>query len=320
MAFATYMYMRFVAIASSIGLSALGAGIGQGLATQGALGAMMRQQLGNNHIYRMMVVGLAFIESCAVLTLVISIVMLFTSSGAHTIPIGLAEVGIGLAMGIASCSAAIASSFAVISSAHAIARQPFFSQRIITLMVIVQTLIETSVIFAFVVALIIRAQIVATMGLPDGLRYVAAGLAIGLGSVGPSIGHAIFAYACCRAIGMNKHAYAQIFSFTLLSEAIIEAPLIFSLVVAVVLLFKPFTLSSAYTDAIAFVVGALTVGIGAGSASVGTGMVASRSITQIALNPLIYGAITRTALLAQAIIESTGIYSLIVSLLIITVA
>lgn len=64
----------------------------------------------------------------------------------------------------------------------------------------------------------------------------------------------------------------------------------------------------------------LCMGIGAIGPGVGEGVVGGKACEAIARQPQLQGALTRTMLLADAIAETTGIYSLIISILLIFVA
>lgn len=61
----------------AIGLAALGTGIGQGLATAGALGGIARNPGASGKITTWMIIGLAMIESLAIYALVIAFMLYF---------------------------------------------------------------------------------------------------------------------------------------------------------------------------------------------------------------------------------------------------
>lgn len=64
----------------------------------------------------------------------------------------------------------------------------------------------------------------------------------------------------------------------------------------------------------------LCMGIGAIGPGVGEGIVGGKACEGIARQPQLQGVLTRTMLLADAIAETTGIYSLIISILLLFVA
>ena len=63
----------------------------------------------------------------------------------------------------------------------------------------------------------------------------------------------------------------------------------------------------------------LCMGIGAIGPGIGEGFVGGKACEGIARQPELAGVLTRTMLLADAIAESTGIYALVISLLLIFV-
>ncbi len=71
----------------------------------------------------------------------------------------------------------------------------------------------------------------------DGARFLAAGLAIALGVVGPGVGIGILGAGAMNAIGRNPDAAGAITTNMILAIAFAEALGIYSLIVAVILLF-----------------------------------------------------------------------------------
>lgn len=63
----------------------------------------------------------------------------------------------------------------------------------------------------------------------------------------------------------------------------------------------------------------LAMGLGAIGPGVGEGMAAAKACEAIGKNPKEAGLLTRTMLVGQAVSESTGIYSLVIALLILFV-
>jgi F-type H+-transporting ATPase subunit c len=71
--------------------------------------------------------------------------------------------------------------------------------------------------------------------------------------------------------------------------------------------------------AAAFLGAGLAMGLGAIGPGVGEGMVAAKACEAIGKNPKEAGLLTRTMLVGQAVSESTGIYSLVIALLLLFV-
>jgi F-type H+-transporting ATPase subunit c len=298
-------------------LGAGGAGIGLGLAAVGVEDASTRQQTGQLQSFNAMIIGLALIESGAIIALVMTLMTLFNRPVAFTWPIIWAEAGTAVAIGTAAIAISIASSFVVKAASQAIARQPLYASKITTYMLIAQSIIEAPVIFAFIVALLIRTRIDMAMDLWAGMRLFACGLAVGIGALGPSIGQAMFARSASYAIGINVHQYNKIFPYALLTQALIETPMIFCLLFSLLFLYVTPTAAMAAVATIKGLVAAGTISFGALGGCIGMGYMASHTSAYVALDPTVYSAMVRTALFTMAFIESTVIYSFIISLILI---
>ena len=71
----------------------------------------------------------------------------------------------------------------------------------------------------------------------EAVKLLAAGLAIGLGAIGPGLGIGLLAMGALQAIGRNPEAQGQIQVNMFISIAFAEAVAIYALVVALILLF-----------------------------------------------------------------------------------
>jgi F-type H+-transporting ATPase subunit c len=276
-----------------------------------------RQPTGTDQNFKVIIIGMALIESGIILALVMSLLLIFNSSQIITWGSAFAELGIGTSMGIASAAISISSSFVVKSSAESISRQPFFSQKIITIMLLSQSIIEASIIFTFIIALIIKNNIFQGISVQEGLKLLAAGITMSLGSIGPSIGQAIFSHSSCRSVGINKNSYDKIFPFSLLSQAITETPIIFCLLISILIIYSPVSANSDFVQIISMLIASFTMGFGTIGSSFGMGFIASKAVCQMAYEPLNYSIIARTALVAEAFVESIVIYAMIISLFLI---
>ena len=67
------------------------------------------------------------------------------------------------------------------------------------------------------------------------LKYIGAGLAIGLGAIGPGIGIGILGYGAMQALGRNPEARGPIQTNMILGIAFAEAIGVYALIVAIIL-------------------------------------------------------------------------------------
>ena len=67
------------------------------------------------------------------------------------------------------------------------------------------------------------------------MRVLAAGLAIGLGAMGPGLGIGIMGYGAMQALGRNPEARGAILTNMILAIAFAEAVAIYALLIAIIL-------------------------------------------------------------------------------------
>jgi F-type H+-transporting ATPase subunit c len=69
----------------------------------------------------------------------------------------------------------------------------------------------------------------------EATKMLGAGLAMGLGALGPGIGIGILGYGAMQALGRNPEARGPIMTNMILSIAFVEAIAIYCLIVAIIL-------------------------------------------------------------------------------------
>jgi ATP synthase F0 subunit c len=138
--------------------------------------------------------------------------------------------------------------------------------------------------------------------------FLGAGLSMGLGAVGSGKGEG---YAAMKAAD-------PLLRTMLIGQAIAESTGIYGLVVALLLIFRGFG-DVHFMQIPAFISAGLCMGLGAMGPGFGLGLAAGHACEAIARNPETSTIILRNMLIGQAVTESTGIYALVVSLLLIFV-
>lgn len=302
-----------LAITLAVSLTSIGVGIGESLTSIAAIKSIYIQPKAASDINTVSVLGMALTETSAILALVIAIVLFFGTNSLNFYA-DLSKLGVALAISISGTAIGIASYLPASAACFAVARQPFFSSKILNIMLLTISFIQTPIVFGFIVALFINYQSSSCTTLGDSLRLISAGLAIGLGSVGPTLGLACFAKSANEGLGKNRDAYDKIITFTFLSEALIETPVIFALVTSLMLLTTdaPTTLKG-----LTLIAASLAIGLGNSAPGIASGQTASAACEQIAINPNVYSIIAKTSMLAQGLIDSMTIYCWIVALLLI---
>lgn len=79
-------------------------------------------------------------------------------------------------------------------------------------------------------------EIAFAQGLTDkSMMYIGAGIAMGLGALGPGIGIGILGYGAMQALGRNPEAKGPIMTNMILAIAFAEAVAIYALIVGIIL-------------------------------------------------------------------------------------
>ena len=150
---------------------------------------------------------------------------------------------------------------------------------------------------------------------------IGAGLAM-IAGIGLGIGQGYAAGKAAEAMGKNpKDGGKPATLVMLLGAAVAETSGIFSLVIAIIMLFANPLINK---GGIAIVLAASAIGAGfamiAGiGPGIGQGYAAGKAAEAVGKRPKLQSAIVRTMLLGQAVAQTTGIYALIIALLLLFV-
>lgn len=147
--------------------------------------------------------------------------------------------------------------------------------------------------------------------------YLGAAVAMGVGAVGSGIGEGHTAQHAALGISRQPAMRGPILRTMLIGQAVCETAGIFSLVVAVMLLFGKYPAS--WPKAIALFSAGFSVGFSALGSGVGSGMPSASACTAIARNPECGGRVTMTMLLAQAMATGGSIFGFVIAILLTTV-
>lgn len=308
---ATILY--FGSIVLIIAVTSIAVGIGEGLISQKALEAIDIQPSAKTEINKAALLGIALTETSAIIGLVTTII-LFSKSLIMPYA-GLPVLGIALAVMLPGFTAGLVSAGPIIKACQSIMRQPFFSSKTINLMLVTTSFIQTPVVFGFIISLFIYYQIPFCSNYTQAVRLFASGLSIGLGGLGSIIGLSHYAKTACASIGYNHKAYFRIITFTFISQALIETPVIFSLIVSLLILNTNIAQDSLAT-ATALITAALCTAISNLATGISSGKTAATACSEITKQPEAYPTISKASLIAQGMLDSFAIYGWAVSLFI----
>jgi len=288
----------FPALSIAYGQSQAATAASQAIETQPQAAAALRKNF---------ILGLALSETAAILTGII-VIFLITSKQMASVATVLGNFGIIAALGIPSVCLGILTCKTQREALFATARQPFFADKILNLMLITLALMQTSVILGFILAFLIQGQSILTHTFSGSLILLASGLAYGCGTIGPLIGLGIFSATACATVGANRTVYPQVLSFTFLCQGLIEAPILFSLVIALLIV------SGTQANPVACIAAAMAIALSTLGPGIASGRIARAACSAIGKQPEAYTTISRMSLLAQTLIDTAPIYGMIIAL------
>ena len=225
-------------------------------------------------------------------------------------------LGAGLAIGLGAIGSAIGEGYIAMNAMQALSRQPGESQKILRLMIIAQAITETAAIFALVMALVLLFGTDGS-GIMKSITYLSAGIAIGFGTIGSGFGAGLPGGSALKGLARNPENSDVLTVQMIIGQAVTQTSTIFALTVSLILV----TLSpeESYLKLFAILGGAFAMGFGAIGPGIGDGIVAKNANEAVGRSPKNMGLLTRTMIIGQAITETTDIYSLVVSLILIFV-
>jgi F-type H+-transporting ATPase subunit c len=304
----------------AIGFGAIGAAIGEGYTASQANAALSRNPKLSGEIFKSMLVGQAVAESASIFALVVALVLLFSHIQSESFLTVWALLSSGLCIGFGAMGSGIGAGFPAAAACTGLSRQPGMGGRLTTNMLIGSAVSQTPAIFALVISFILIYTNVQSKAVsPTWAALLGAGLSTGLGAIGAGLGSGLVAQSGCEGIARQPKMVAPVTNSMLLGQAITQSTAIYGLLVGFVLLFKEFPSSESLTPAMALLGGGLCMGIGAIGPGIGEGFTAQSAVRWIARNPSNLAEITRTMLVGMAVAESTGIYSLVIALILIFV-
>ena len=227
---------------------------------------------------------------------------------------GAAFFGAGAAMGLGAIGAGVGEGLTAGFANRAISRQPERAGDILKSMLIGQAVAESAAIFALVIALLLilmdfNASVMTAVALAG------AGLCMGFGALGPGIGAGYPAGHACEGISRQPASSNNLTNTMLVGAAICQTSAIYSMVVALLLIFFDYGDRAVNPNAAALFGAALATGLAAIGSGIGEGMAAGGTVDTIARQPESTGRATASMLVAQAVAETPAIFGLLISLI-----
>jgi F0F1-type ATP synthase membrane subunit c/vacuolar-type H+-ATPase subunit K len=304
----------------AIGFGAIGAAVGVGYTAAQANLATSRNPQISGILFKNMLIGQAIAESTSIFALVIAILLLFLGVPNPSLLNAAAMLSAGICMGFGAIGSGIGSGLPGGQACIGISRQPAATARLTTSMLIGSAVCQTPAIFAMVVALILMFMDFSGTPLqPTWAAVLGAGFSTGFAAIGSGIGGGMAAGASCEGVARHPETAGNVTTIMLVGQAVAQTPSIFGLLVSFILIFKTFPESNTLSASMALLAAGLSMGFGGIGPGIGNGMTAEGAIRWVARNVRHAGELMRTMLVGQAVSQSTAIYAMVVSLVLIFV-
>ncbi len=310
----------YIGAGCCIGFGAIGAALGEGYTAGQANQAISQKPEQSGDILKNMLVGQAVAESAGIFALVIAILLVFMDFSAPNVLTASALLGAGLSMGLGAIGSGTGSGFPAGQACLGLARQPALSNRLTTNMLIGSAVCQTPAIFSMVVALMLMFMNFESLPVsPTWAAFLGAGLSTGLAAIGSGFGGGLVAGASCEGIARQPESLTQVTTTMLVGQAVSQTPAIFGLLVSFILMFKVFPESTNLATPMALLGAGISMGFGGMGPGIGNGFTAEGATRWVSRNMEVTGVLTRTMLVGQAVSQSTAIYAMVVSLVLVFV-
>lgn len=297
-----------------MGLGALGSGVGAGYPALEAIWGAARQPAVGGQMTTTMLIGQAVCQTPAIFSLVIAFMLMFRNCvGLDVWPYGASLLGAGIAMGFGAIGSGWGGGQAGGAACEGAARQPHLRGPLTTLMLVGQAVAQTPAIFALLVAIMLI-SIGPTEGtILTSAAVLGAGISVGFGAIGSGMGNGITAEGACSAISRESSTTKDMLTFMLVGQAVGQTPVIFSLVVALMLMFITFNIPATLVGFCALLAAGISMGLGAIGSGWGNGATGAAACKAVAMEPTQRPVILTLMLVGQAVAQTPAIFALLVS-------
>ena len=229
----------FIGAGLSMGLGCFGSGLGCGWPGGAACDGVARNPRQSTSISSSMIIGQAVAQSPSIFATVIALILIFVPVSAPSLwaVFGIC-LGSGIAMGAGALGPGIGSGTTAGGAVKAVSRWPGAQAATLRTMLIAQAVAQTPAIFGMLVAFIMMFALQELEGNIIGFaKTFGAGIAVGFGGIGPGIGSGTAGESACQASAARPRLDALILRTMLIGQAVSQSTAIYSLIIALVLLF-----------------------------------------------------------------------------------
>lgn len=238
-----------------------------------------------------------------------------------------AYLGSAIAMGLGAIGSGWGIGYVGVGAARGIAKQPSQNSSLFRGMLIGQAVASNPSIFALVIALILYslggAKLAAGGSLAQAAAYLAAGISVGLGSLGSGAGNGLVASDAVEAMARCPKHSGKVTIMMVVGQAMGQTPVLFSLVVSFMLIYggedyATLEISDQVQNACRLLGMGICMGAGALGPGLGSSYIGGKFCEGLAKTPEIAQKLNNTYFVGAGVSQSTAIYAFVISLLLFT--
>ena len=222
-----------------IGFGAIGSGVGSGFPAASACEGLARQPASAGQLTTNMLIGSAVCQTPAIFAMVVAFMLMFMDFSASPLsPTWAALLGAGFSTGLAAIGSGIGGGMAAGASCEGIARHPMTLGATTTTMLVGQAVAQTPAIFGLLVSFILMFKSYPeSYTLTASMALLSAGMCMGFGGIGPGVGNGMTAGSAVSWVSRNFEFTGVLTRTMLVGQAVAQSTAIYSMVVALVLIF-----------------------------------------------------------------------------------
>ncbi len=303
-----------------IGLGGIGSGLGSGMPAGEACRGVGRNPEIMGRLTTVMLVGAAVCQTPAILAMVVALMLMFINFGDAAALKAVALLSAGVCMGLGAIGPGIGSGYPAGETCKGVSRQPSAVTTLTTNMLTGAAVCQTPAIFSMLIAFMLMFVNFGDLPLnPTWGAFVGAALSTGLAAIGSGCGGGMAAGASCEGVARQPQTVGPVTTTMLVGQAMAQTPCIFGLLISFILLFRAFPETSALAPAMGLLGAGVCMGFGGIGPGLGNGMAAKGATRWVARNVANATLLMRIMLVGQAVSQSTAIYSMVISLVLVFV-
>ncbi|OGB86114.1 hypothetical protein A3J41_02975 [candidate division TM6 bacterium RIFCSPHIGHO2_12_FULL_38_8] len=220
----------------AVGISGFCAGIASSFPAIAASKSLARQPFAQTKILNIMLITQTLIMTPNVFGFLIALLIKGKMPQTESFTQALQLLSSGLSIGLGCIGPSIGLSLFAYQACHAVGVNKKAYGKILTFTFICEAIIETPVIFALLIGLLILNSTIHPESFMQGWQFLGAALCIGLSTISPGINSGRTGKAACLAMALAPESYQNLSKITMLALAMIDSFAIYGLLISIVLI------------------------------------------------------------------------------------